>query len=287
MNGSTRESYIETNSITLHVLEAGPKDGPLVILLHGFPDFWYGWRNQIEHLVAQGYRVMAPDQRGYNLSDKPMKVSDYALDELAQDIIGLIAAVGRQSAMIVAHDWGAAVAWWLASKYPSSVDRLCVMNVPHYSVMRRHLMKNPRQMLRSWYIFVLQVPWLAEKALAAMNCRFAKNILLKSSRPGTFSSEDIKKYQEAWTKPNALQSMVNWYRAAVRHPSMPPKSRRISVPTLLIWGAKDIALGRELARPSIEYCDEGRLIMIEEAGHWVQNEEPTKVNALLTEFLSG
>src|SRR5437879_4698652 len=155
-------STIATNGIRLNVAQAGPPDGPLVILLHGFPEFWYGWRKQIPALAAAGYRVWAPDQRGYNFSDKPPDVRDYTLDKLAADVAGLIEAAGRQRAIIVGHDWGGAVAWWLAANNPERVERLVIINVPHPLVMRRLILRDPRQTLRSWYMFMFLLPRLPE-----------------------------------------------------------------------------------------------------------------------------
>ena len=158
---------IATNGITLHAVTAGPEDGPLVLLLHGFPEFWYGWRRQIPALAAAGFRVLAPDQRGYNLSDKPRELSAYRLDALAADALGLIDAAGRERAFVVGHDWGAMVAWWLALVAPQRVERLAILNVPHPYVFRRHLMNDAEQQKRSIYAGFFQLPWLPQSALSA------------------------------------------------------------------------------------------------------------------------
>ena len=150
--------YIETNGIRLHVAQAGSDDKPLVILLHGFPEFSYGWRKQIPYLVEAGYRVWAPDQRGYNLSDKPEGLAAYSIDELAADVIGLIDAAGEKKVFLVGHDWGAAVAWWVAAKYPERLKKLITLNVPHHSVMRKTLRSNFSQLRKSWYIGFFQIP---------------------------------------------------------------------------------------------------------------------------------
>ena len=142
-----------TNGVNLHVVMTGAQDGPLVILLHGFPEFWYGWRKQMPALAAAGYAVWAPDQRGYNRSDKPAGVGAYHIDTLADDIAGLIAASGREQVYLVGHDWGAAVAWWVAGKYPTRIKKLAILNVPHPAVMRRAVLEDAEQRKRSWYIF--------------------------------------------------------------------------------------------------------------------------------------
>lgn len=282
-----RHRTIATNGVRLHAVEAGPEDGPLAVLLHGFPELWYGWRHQIGPLAAAGFRVLVPDQRGYGESDKPRGARAYALDRLAEDVAGLIDDAGRERAFVAGHDLGGMVAWQLAGRRPERVERLAVLNCPLAGVMRRHLLTNPRQRRKSRYIFFFQLPWLPERALRRDGWAKARKTLLATSRPGTFTEEDLAVYREAWSRPGALTAMLNWYRAAARHPRRGPAPARIRVPTLLIWGARDRALGRELAESSIERCDDGRLVFVEEATHWVQHEEPERVNRLLVEHFRG
>ena len=279
------QAYIKTNGIILHVVQAGPVDGPLVLLLHGFPEYWRGWCNQIDALAAAGYWVWAPDQRGYNLSDKPQGIAAYNLDELAADAVGLIDAAGRETAVLVGHDWGAAVAWWTANKYPQRLRKLVILNVPHHAVMSRHLRQNKAQKRKSWYMFFFQLPWLPEAMIRAGNWWGGVRSLQASSRPGAFSAADLDGYRQAWSQPGALTAMLNWYRAMFRARPQPVASPKITVPTRLIWGAQDKFLGREMAQPSIELCANGRLHFIEEASHWVQHEEPEQVNKLLLDFI--
>lgn len=281
-----KQTQIKTNGINLNVIEAGPEAGPLVVLLHGFPEFWYGWRKQIEFLASKGFRVLAPDQRGYNLSDKPAYLGAYTLDELAKDIVGLIESTGREKAIVVGHDWGGAVAWWIANKHADKVDKLCILNVPHHAVMNKTLQTNPRQLLRSWYIFFFQLPWLPERAIRAGRFKIATRALVQSSRRGTFSETELEKYREAWSQPAAMRSMINWYRAVVQKKPRPAKSPRIKPPTLLIWGKRDQFLGSSMAQPSVDLCENGRLEFIESATHWVQHEEPQRVNELMLGFFS-
>ncbi len=277
--------YVSTNGIKLHVVQDGPLDGPLVILLHGFPEFSYAWKAQIPYLVSKGYQVWAPDQRGYNLSDKPDGIVAYSLDELAADVIGLIDAAGKKQAFIVGHDWGAGVAWWLAAKYPNRIARMVVLNVPHGVVMLKNLRNNFTQLRKSWYMFLFQVPRLPEMLAKRNNWNMSIQTLMKSSRPGTFSDSDLNEYRKAWSQPKAYRSMINWYRAMIQKPPTPPATKHITVPTLLIWGAKDRFLGKEMAQPSIDLCDDGQLIFIEDATHWVQHEEAEQVNELISTFL--
>jgi epoxide hydrolase 4 len=277
---------VSSNGVSLHVARAGPADGRLVLLLHGFPEFWYSWRSQIPALAQAGFRVWAPDQRGYNLSEKPRRVGDYRLETLAADVVGLIKAAGVERADVVGHDWGGAVAWQVAMDYPDCVRRLVVLNCPHPRIMRRHLLRSPRQMIRSSYILAFQVPWLPERLARFGNGRPLIRAMQKSSRPGTFSTSEFEEYRKAWSMPGAMRSMLNWYRALVRHPPMTSGNGRISVPTLLIWGAKDKFLGLEMAQPSIDLCDRGRLVVLDDATHWVQHEDSLRVNDLLVRFLS-
>lgn len=279
-----RHRTIATNGIRLHAVEAGPEDGPLLVLLHGFPEFWYGWHKQIAPLAEVGFRVLAPDQRGYNTSDKPRGVRAYNLDLLALDVVGLIDEAGREKAYVVAHDWGGMVGWWLGFKHAHRLERLAVLNAPHPAVMERALRKSSAQRKRSWYMFFYQLPWLPERTLRKKDYRYLAKALQWTSRRGTFTDEDVRIYKEAWSQPGALTTMLNWYRMMLwARPSRPPGSR-VTVPTLMIWGTKDRFLGEELAQPSIDRCDQGLLARIEEATHWVQHEEPGRVNALIADF---
>lgn len=287
-----QHTTLETNGIRLHCVQAGPPEGALLILLHGFPEFWYGWRNQIEPLAQAGYWVLAPDQRGYNLSDKPQAVSAYRIEILAADVVGLIQALGRQRARLVGHDWGAAVAWHTAVHYPQAIAKLGILNVPHPAVMVRTLRSSLRQIIKSWYIFFFQLPRLPEWTLSRNHYAAMRRMLKASSRRGTFSPDALDRYVQAWRQPGALKAMLNWYRAMFRSviASMggsverSPR-RRVEPPTLMIWGTKDIALDRSMAQPSIDMCNQGRLVFFEQATHWVQHDEPERVTRLLLDFL--
>jgi len=283
----TETTYIETNGIKLHVVMAGPKAGQPVLLLHGFPEFWYGWRKQIPALAKAGYRVIVPDQRGYNLSDKPKGIKAYSLDKLAADILGLIDALGYDKVNLIGHDWGAVVAWAVAIWHPERLHKLGILNVPHPAVMVNYLRRgDPEQLRHSWYIFAFQVPWLPEYYLRKNDWRNSDRILRGSSKRRSFTRGDVPEYKKAWSQPGAMTAMLNWYRAAVRYLPKLLKDGRVKVPTQMIWGMRDVALSHRMARPSIDYCDEGSLVLFEEATHWVQHDEAEAVNQLLLEFLS-
>jgi pimeloyl-ACP methyl ester carboxylesterase len=278
-------SYINTNGIKLHTVQTGPKSGAPVILLHGFPEFWYGWRNQIPALAQAGCRVIVPDQRGYNLSDKPKGVKSYDIYTLVEDIIGLIDALEYEKVNLVGHDWGAFVAWTLANKYPERLHKLSILNAPHPAVMKKFLLRDFEQMRRSWYAYLFQLPWLPEAGLKRNHWRGAEHALRGSAKSRAFTTEDIEKYKKAWSQPAAMTSMINWYRAAIQHQQPLPDDPRIKAPTLMMWGMKDFALTHRMARPSMDYVDDGNLILFPEATHWVQHDAADEVNHYLIDFI--
>jgi pimeloyl-ACP methyl ester carboxylesterase len=273
----------QNSDVTLHAVAAGPRNGPVVVLLHGFPEFWYGWHKQITPLANAGFRVIAPDQRGYNLSSKPAGVASYALAELVSDVISIADQLGQQKIFLAGHDWGAVVAWSTALLHPQRIAKLAVLNVPHPSVMRRFLSAHLRQMLRSWYIFFFQLPYLPEALFSSFNFRIGTRSLLDSSRPGTFSPEDLAQYRVAWSQPGALTAMINWYRALFRVRTKFP-DRTVRVPTRILWGEHDAFLLTEMAHESLRYCTDAELFTFAGATHWLQHEEAARVSQLLIDF---
>jgi pimeloyl-ACP methyl ester carboxylesterase len=273
----------------LHAETAGPEDGPLVVLLHGFPEFWYGWRHQIGGLARSGFFVVAPDQRGYNLSGKPRGIRNYTLDKLAGDITGILDHYGRERAMISGHDWGAAVAWHLAIHHPERVERLAILNVPHPGAMNRALLQPlSGQFSRSWYALFFQLPGLPELLLRAHRFAAMRRMLrVSAAHPNTFTAEDLARYVEAWSQPGALTAMLNWYRAVLQGGTRYANQERVRVPTLILWGERDIALVSDLAEMSLAYCDDGRLVRFPEASHWVQHEAAERVTSRMAAFFAG
>jgi len=279
---------IVTNGVRLHCAIAGPVDGDLVIALHGFPEFWRGMTGVIVSLARAGYRVVAPDQRGYNLSEKPEGIDAYNVDEMALDVVGIIDAMGRESAHVVGHDWGAAVAWWLALTRPERVRRLVVINVPHPSVFAREVRGNKKQMRKSWYIFAIQVPAVPERVAFGRRTRqrFSRAIA-GTANPGSFTPDYLAHLREAWAQPGAAQGMLNWYRASVRRRPGRLADKRVHVPTLIIWGRKDVALSDSMVQPSADLCDDVRVEWFDDATHWVLHDEPERTSALILDFLSA
>ena len=276
---------LPTNGITLHAAVAGPPEGKLVILLHGFPEFWYGWRGQIAPLAGAGLRILAPDQRGYNLSDKPAGVAAYALDSLADDVLGLADALGRERLSVVGHDWGGVVAWHLAARNPERISRAVILNAPHPATLWRYARGHPTQLLKSWYVACFQLPLLPELALRAGGFWVLRRTLVRTARKDAFPAADWPIYREAWAQPGALGAMLNWYRALPGYArSLPPA--RIRVPVRVIWGGRDAFLDRGLAEAGIALCERGEVFHRPHATHWVQHEEPERVNRMLIDFLA-
>ena len=277
--------WVDVHGLHLHCVEAGT--GPLVVLLHGFPEFWYAWRHQIPALAAAGYRVVAPDLPGYNTSDKPPRVRDYRPRVLVQDVADLIVALGADSAAVAGHDWGGALAWLLAMQHPERVERLVVLNAPHPIRFLKGL-RSPRQLRRSWYMLAFQLPWLPERLLATRDFQALRLALRRQpTQPGAFTAQDIDRYVAAAAQPGAMRAAINYYRAAFRaNPLAQAHSLRpVDTPTLIIWGDQDRYLGRELAEPDPAWVPDVRVERITEASHWVQADAPERVNQLMLDFL--
>ena len=274
------------NGVRLHYVTQGA--GPLLILLHGFPEFWYSWRYQIPAL-AKHFTVVAPDMRGYNESDKPSGVAHYHIDRLTGDVQGLIRAFHEERAVIVGHDWGGGVAWSFAANYPHLTERLVVLNCPHPGAFQKALQENRQQLRRSWYIFYFQLPWLPELGLRLFRRRFiAQAFRGMAVRKEAFPDEELHKYAEALGAPGSARAAINYYRAAFRHRLRHGAIHlpEISRPTLLIWGEEDTALGKELTYDMDEYfSDRFEIKYIPKCSHWVQQEQPELVNRYLLEFL--
>ncbi|HJE24736.1 MAG TPA: alpha/beta fold hydrolase [Methylorubrum populi] len=276
--------HVALGSLRLHLAEAGPGDGPPTILLHGFPEFWFGWRHQIGPLAESGLRLLIPDQRGYGLSDRPKGIAAYHLDRLARDVIALADACGVTRFRLVGHDWGGLVAFWTASFFPERVERLAVLNAFHPGVFGPYLRRHPGQVLRSAYAGAFQLPLLPERLLTVRNGHLLRELMRRSSDSGTFGEADLDAYAREWLRPGAVTAMLGWYRALARLPRdrHPPK---VAAPTLILWGERDQALQPGLATASLALCERGRLQRFPEATHWVQHDLPEAVNAALIDFL--
>jgi len=273
------------DGLALLVVEAGPQDGFPLLLLHGSPDFWWGWRRQIDALAKAGYRVIVPNLRGYAGSDAPAGVAAYHLDRLAADVVGLADACGVGRFGLVAHDWGAVIGWRVAALHPDRVGRAVLMDGPHPDHFADYAASHPSQALKSAYVAMFQPPWLPEAMLSDFGFAAMRSSLLASARPGTFSEADLAAYAKAWAEPGALTAMLNYYRAVrLRRPERPPAA--IIPPVLVLWGRDDAFLEQGLAEAALKTCDDGRLLVVPDAGHWPHLEQPAAVNAAILDFLA-
>jgi pimeloyl-ACP methyl ester carboxylesterase len=280
------DAWIDGAGVRLHAVHCGR--GAPVVLLHGFPDFWHVWRRQLPALADAGFRAVAPDLRGYNLSERPSRVEDYRLDLLADDVAALIRGLGVARAHVVGHDWGGVIAWHLAVRHPDVVDRLVVCNAPHPARFRQ-LLRTPQQASRSWYAGFFQLPWLPERLLGAGDLAALRRIWKHGPLArGATSREDLAASVAAFREPSARWAAVSYYRALARHrATVPPDRRRIPHRTLLIWGARDVALVRANAEGLEPWVPDLRVLDLPEAGHWAMLDAPATVNAALIEFLGA
>jgi pimeloyl-ACP methyl ester carboxylesterase len=282
--GLGRDIWLDGAGVRLHAVERGR--GPLVLLLHGFPDFWFGWRQQLPALAAAGFRAVALDLRGYNLSDRPPRIADYRVDRLAADVRAAVDALGGGRAHVVGHDWGGAVAWHVAARHPEAIDRVAILNAPHPGRFAE-LLRTPGQAIRSWYVAAFQVPLVPELLLGAQRRRLIREALRAMHlRPGALSEADLARYDAAFARPGAIRAALAYYRAAARRPAESlGKGRRDLRPTLVVWGERDPALRVENTEGLERWVPDLRVERIPEAGHFVQADAPDAVNAALVRFL--
>jgi len=277
-----QHDYIISNGVKLHYVTQG--EGPLMLMLHGFPEFWYSWRHQIPEF-AKDYKVVALDLRGYNESDKPQQQSAYVMSEFIKDVEGVIKGLGYERCVLVGHDWGGMIAWYFAYAHPEMLERLIVLNIPH-PVKFAEGLRTPQQLLRSSYAFFFQLPVLPELLIQwsdyqALESGFKGMAVNKSA----ITAADIETYKNAASRRGALTAMLNYYRNAF--PSVLKQDWSIlQVPTLMIWGEEDQALGKELTYGTQEYVQNFQLRYIPNCSHWVQQEQPEVVNRYIREFLA-
>jgi ribosomal protein L7/L12 len=272
--------YAQVNGLRYHYVEAG--EGPVLLLLHGFPESWWSWRHQIETLAAAGHRVIAPDQRGYADTDKQ---GPYDLDTLASDACELIRALGAENADVCGHDWGGAVAWHVAATRPAFVRKLAVLGAPHPAQMATALRTSRQQLRRSWYMFLFQLPWLPERVLP----RFLQGAYRKRTQ---LTDDEIRPFLDEASKPGTAFAMLGWYRAAFRNALKSwfrvPRYETIAAETLLLWGEKDFDLGYDDLVPGTErYAPKLKVEVLSGAGHFAHEEQPAHVSALLRDFFAA
>jgi pimeloyl-ACP methyl ester carboxylesterase len=274
-------SRVPVGEVSLFTVQAGPKDGRPVLLLHGFPEFWYAWYRQAGILAGEGFRAIAPDQRGYAGSDKPPHVDDYQVRKLADDAANLIAATGHESACVAAHDWGGGVAWALAIWHPERVRRLVIFDTPHPDASRSG---PPKEETISWYRTAFQIPYFPEWLSRLLHWRILTRALVRTSAPGAFPDAKLALFRSAWDRDGSYGKMVNWYRAAFRSELYTGPVRRVAVPTLVVAAASDAFIPGDLTRRSVELLDSGRLLELDYGTHWVLQEEPEKTARIVADF---
>jgi pimeloyl-ACP methyl ester carboxylesterase len=285
VTNSWEHHFIETNRIKLHYVSQG--QGKLMLMLHGFPEFWYSWRHQIPEF-ADDYQVVAIDLRGYNDSDKPQELEAYKISELVADVQDVISGLGYEDCILVGHDWGGVIAWYFTYAYPEMVEKLIVLNIPH-PVLFVEGLKTPQQLLKSWYVFAFQLPWLPEFVFQLNDYQALALCFTTMAIDRTaFSESDLNAYKNAAAKRGALTAMINYYRCAFQSllegASQPWNI--LDVPTLTIWGENDVALGKELTYGTQKYVRNWQVKYIPNCSHWVQQEQPALVNRYIREFIN-
>jgi len=283
-----RHEQVRANGLRFHVAACGDGDR-LALCLHGFPESWYSWRYQLPLLARLGYRAWAPDLRGYGETDRPSHMQDYSIERLMYDVAGLIDAAGARDTVLLAHDWGAIIAWYFAMRQIRPLDRLVIMNLPHPAVMERAL-RSWRQRRRSWYALFFQLPWLPEAAMRARRYRAVgeafRSMAIDKDR---FPEEVLEVFRTAAARPGALTAMINYYRALVRGGGAARQRLLgypvIETPTLMIWGEHDRALGKETTYGTDAYVRDLTIHYLPDVSHWVQQEAPEVVNGILEKWL--
>lgn len=290
IDGFVRHGWATLPEVRLHYVEAtspADQDAPLLVLLHGFPEFWYSWRHQIPSLAEAGFRVVAPDMRGFNLSEKPRGVRNYRVEKLAADVAALVDYFDAPRAHVVGHDWGGMVAWWFAMLHPDKAERISVLNCPHPEYQLA-MMRDPQQIKKSHYMLIFQLPWLAERAFKRDDFAVLRRVFTRDpERKEAFSHEDIERYVEAFGG-EATTASMNYYRALLQRSPFAVRRmlRPIECPVQVIWGTRDRHIGIEYSRPSPELVPDLEYETVDEAGHWLQNDAPVRVNELVREFAS-
>jgi pimeloyl-ACP methyl ester carboxylesterase len=289
------DSYAEVNDIRLHYVSSG--EGKLIMFLHGFPEFWAEWENQLIEF-GKGYQAVAVDLRGYNLSSKPTGVEHYQVNIIAKDVKALAEHLGHERFILVAHDWGGGVAWFFANRYPDLVEKLIIINSPHAAVFARELLNNPAQQEASQYMLMFRTPE-AEQILSKNNYTVLFDALLTGGSGWKMSKDERKRYVEAWSQPGALTGGLNYYRVSPIYPPTSPDDENrlrgimnldrevfaITVPTLVIWGELDSALLNGNLKGLEDYIDDLTIERIPDGSHWVVHEQPELVNSLIRKFI--
>jgi len=277
MTNEITEQHIQLPNISLNVAIGGDKNGRPILLLHGYPDAWFGWRKVMKELMNQGFRVIAPDQRGFNLSDKPKGKLAYHSENIVQDALDLMSYFGYEKFSLAGHDFGGYIAWQITLNHSKRLDKLMIFNCFHPKVIQNIPKLNWRQWLKSWYLLFFKLPKLSELFIRFNNFYFLRNNISQH-----LSEEEKQEYIASWQQPFFTESTINWYRAPIYR----IKNPIIDLPVLIVWGEKDAFLGLEGARRSMDYCKNGELKIIKNASHWILQENNDVVIEMMTDFLN-
>ncbi len=282
---SVKSGYYTVNHITLHVKEAGDTEAPAVLFLHGFPSFWHSWQQQIDYFSSLRYHVIVPDQRGYNESSKPNAVADYRLSLLVDDMVQLLAAMKVKKAYLVAHDWGGIVAWALLKTHPQLFVKAVIINAPY---LPSYAKPSVQQLRKSWYVYFFQLPRLPEWMMQRNDFALLEKVMKRSSVRGTFSTEDIGLYKEAWRKKGSMKAMINWYRALAKYSSDAKEifgnRTPVDVPVLLLWGNQDAFLEKASGICPAKHCTRFNQKEYADATHWLPMEKGSEVSEEIERF---
>lgn len=273
---------VAVGDLELHVVFAGPADGKPVVLLHGYPEFWYAWRGPMAVLAEAGFRVIVPDQRGYNRSEKPANVDAYRLNHLVGDVVGLADALGYEKISLAGHDWGGLVSWWTLILHPDRIEKFAIINKSHPYASKGY--EDSGESI-SWYRTFLQIPWLPGYVGRLGNWRLLVKNLRATSMPGTFPDTEMDQFRSAWDRDGAIHSMGAWYRANVDF-DMDVGDAHIAAPTLVIIAPDDAFSPKELVQRSIAFLDDGRVMELDSGTHWVIQDKPELIGESLVEFFS-
>ncbi|ESP03583.1 hypothetical protein LOTGIDRAFT_224222 [Lottia gigantea] len=282
--------FIHLENVRLHYVVNGSEDKPLMVLLHGFPEFWYSWRFQLKEF-AKDYRVVAVDQRGYSESDKPPGIKNYAVTNMVEDLKQLIPALGYNSCVLVGHDWGGAISWSFAAKYPHMVSKLIIMNCPHPAVFQKYMTSHLAQFKKSTYMFFFLIPWIPEFIFKLADYH-RLSVIFRSNRMGVvdksrITDEDMEAYKYSFSRDGCDTGSLNYIRAMFHTPLTAKQGlKTITSPTLFIWGCRDGALEAGMVPLAKKYVDNLQIEYIEDASHWVQMDKPDVVNNLMKKFLA-
>jgi len=290
VDASIEHEFVTAGGLRFHVATCGEGER-LALCLHGFPECWYSWRHQMPLLAELGYRVWAPDLRGYGESERPAGPAEYAIERLIDDVAALIDASGARSTTLIAHDWGAIIAWYFAIRRVRPLSRLVIMNVPH-PFASLPAVRTWKQFMRSWYVLFFQLPWLPERLLGARDQRAIGEVFRRSCvNPEHFPDTVLEVFRRSAARPGALSAMLNYYRAFIRGGGARRQNRlgprMIETPTLMLWGEQDVALTLETTYGTEAFVSDLTLRILPEASHWVQQDAPETVNRMLRAWLEG